>query len=117
MENALISKISVEPRGIREPLADRPRTEPARDAVTTQPAEEAAPRSEGVVAAVKKINDFIQVIRRDLQFSVDEDTGMTVVKVMDAETEEVIRQIPSEEVLAIAANLEEARGLLFKAKA
>jgi flagellar protein FlaG len=40
-----------------------------------------------------------------------------VVAVVDAETQEVIRQIPSEEVLAIAARLDEARGLLFEGKA
>lgn len=117
MENALISKVSVEPRGIREASASRPRTEPARDVVPAEPAEQAKAQPENVVSAVNKINEFIQVIRRDLQFSVDADTGMTVVKVMDSESQEVIRQIPSEEVLAIAANLEEARGLLFKAKA
>jgi flagellar protein FlaG len=117
MENALISKISVEPRAIRESSVNRPRAESARDVVEAEPAEQTKAQPENVVSAINKINEFIQVIRRDLQFSVDENTGMTVVKVMDSESQEVIRQIPSEEVLAIAANLEEARGLLFKTKA
>lgn len=75
------------------------------------------PSAENVAAAVEKINDFIQITRRDLQFSVDDETGRTVVKVLDSETDEVIRQIPAEEILTIAANLDEVRGLLFKAKA
>ena len=66
--------------------------------------------------AVERINDFIQIARSDLVFSVDESTGRTVVSVVDAQTQEVIRQIPSEEVLAIAARLDEARGLLFEGK-
>lgn len=70
-----------------------------------------------LATAVEQINDFIQIARRDLVFSVDERTGQTVVSVVDAQTQEVIRQIPSEEVLAIAARLDEARGLLFEDKA
>lgn len=73
--------------------------------------------AEEMQSAVSKLNDYIQIVRRNLQFSVDEDTGRTVVKVMDVETEEVIRQVPSEEALKLAKHLEEIRGLLFKAKA
>ncbi len=39
---------------------------------------------------------------RTLNFSVDEESGKPVVKVIDFETKEVIRQIPSEEVLTMA---------------
>jgi flagellar protein FlaG len=70
-----------------------------------------------VSKAVQKINDFVKVVRRDLEFSVDEATGRTVITVKDSETDEVIRQIPPEEVLSIAENLENVQGLLLKAKA
>ena len=53
---------------------------------------------------------------RNLQFTVDEDTGIDVVKVIDTETEEVIRQFPSEEVLAIARALDKLQGLLIRDK-
>ena len=67
--------------------------------------------------AVKQINDFVQDIQRDLEFSVDDDTGRTVIRVFDSKTDELIRQIPNEEVLELAKNLKETNGLLFNAKA
>jgi flagellar protein FlaG len=48
-----------------------------------------------------------------LQFSVDKDTHSTVVKVIDSETNKLIRQIPSEELLSISKRLEAATGMLF----
>ncbi|ANB03142.1 flagellar protein FlaG [Ectothiorhodospira sp. BSL-9] len=70
-----------------------------------------------VDAAVERINEFVQVVQRDLHFTVDDSTGRTVVKVMDSQSEEVIRQLPPDEILAVAAQMEELRGLLVKEKA
>jgi flagellar protein FlaG len=52
-----------------------------------------------------------------LQFSIDDDTGKTIVRVSDAETGEMIRQIPSKELLEIARSLDKLQGLLLKQKA
>ncbi len=52
--------------------------------------------------AVSQINEFVQTIERDLSFSHDETSGKTVIKVVDSGSGELIRQIPSEEVLALA---------------
>lgn len=52
--------------------------------------------------AVENINQFVNSQGRTLNFSVDEESGKPVVKVIDFETKEVIRQIPSEEVLTMA---------------
>ena len=57
--------------------------------------------------AVRKLNEHIQVVQRELHFSVDEDSGQTVIKVMDLATKEVIRQIPNEEALSFARKLNE----------
>ena len=54
---------------------------------------------------VASINRALQERRSSLSFSVDEGTGKTVVRVFRQSTGELIRQIPSEEVLAIAASL------------
>jgi flagellar protein FlaG len=54
---------------------------------------------------VGKLSDFVQSIQRSLEFSVDEESGRTVVKVMDTKTDEVIRQIPPEEVLRILRHM------------
>ncbi len=67
--------------------------------------------------AVSKMNDQMQDLRRSLQFSIDEDSGRTVVKVVEAETKEVIRQIPSEELLALSKRLEENVGRIIQAEA
>jgi len=56
-------------------------------------------------AAVSKINEIVQSIQRDLTFNLDKDSGETVIRVMDSESGELIRQIPSEEALAIAIHL------------
>lgn len=57
--------------------------------------------------AVSKINEIVQSVQRDLSFNMDEDSGKTVIRVVDTESGELIRQIPSEEVLAIASHLRE----------
>lgn len=72
---------------------------------------------EQVEAAVATIQDFVQSVRRDINFSLEEGSGRVVVKVTDAGSGDVIRQIPSEEALQLAENLSEVRSLLFKAEA
>ena len=72
---------------------------------------------ESLGEAVASIKDFVQTIRRDLNFDLDDSSGKMVVKVTDRSTGEVVRQIPTEEALRLAKNLEEARSLLFKAQA
>lgn len=57
--------------------------------------------------ALTQINDFVQSKNRQLNFSVDEDSGRQVIKVTDAHSGDVIRQIPTEEVLKLSARLEE----------
>jgi len=67
--------------------------------------------------AVKQIQDMIKQTANSLQFSIDEDIGVTVVKVIDTESKKVIRQIPSEEVIDIAKALDKLQGLLVKQQA
>lgn len=67
-----------------------------------------------VKQAADQINALAQQFNRNLQFTVDDDTGINVVQVIDTETEEVIRQIPTEEILAIAKALDKLQGLLIK---
>jgi len=66
---------------------------------------------------VSNLNDFAQTMNRDLQFSVDEDSGRTVIKVIDSETKETIRQIPPEEVVALAAHFRDGEGGLLRERA
>lgn len=70
-----------------------------------------------VKQAVQKIQGTVDNLAHNLRFSIDEDTGKTIIKVMDVHTEEVIRQIPSEEAVEIARTLDKVQGLLFNGKA
>ena len=72
---------------------------------------------EQVEDAVATIQEFVQSVRRSINFAVDDGSGHVVVKVTDAGSGDVIRQIPSEEALKLAENLSEVRSLLFKAEA
>jgi len=53
---------------------------------------------------VSEINSLIRSVQRDLAFNVDQDSGRTVIRVIDSESGELIRQIPSEDLLAIATH-------------
>ena len=64
--------------------------------------------------AVERLNDLAQSVRRELRFSLHDETGRTVITVRDTETEEVIRQIPSDEVLALITRLENSESSLMK---
>lgn len=67
-----------------------------------------------ITNAVTKVQKAIEPIASNLVFSIDEDSGRTVVKVIDSSTKETIRQIPSEEVLEIARALDKLQGLLLR---
>jgi flagellar protein FlaG len=73
-------------------------------------------QAEALRDKVAKMNDYMQNFNRSLKFSVDEGSGDTIVKVIDSETEKVVRQIPSEEVLDARNAIEKFRGLLLEVK-
>ncbi|MDP1979273.1 flagellar protein FlaG [Undibacterium sp.] len=64
--------------------------------------------------AVAEINKSVQVSSQNLEFSVDNDAKEVVVKIVDQQTKQVIRQIPTEEALEIAKSLDKLQGLLIK---
>jgi len=70
-----------------------------------------------VKQAVTRLNQYVQSIERELNFSVEKETGKTIVKVIDSHTNEVIRQLPSETAIAIAKQVKENRNLGFKGTA
>ncbi|MNC76987.1 flagellar protein FlaG [compost metagenome] len=67
--------------------------------------------------AVQEIEKFVQSVKRNLEFSIDETSGQVVVKVIASESGEVVRQIPSEEALKLAESLHNASSVLFDTKA
>jgi len=97
----------------RQEVADSGKVSPQASEKT-----EAEIDAKDVAKAVSEIADYVQSISRDLQFQVDKQTGSTIVTVLDHETKEVIRQIPSEEAVAMARFIAEnapdpVKGLLM----
>ncbi|MCX4193854.1 flagellar protein FlaG [Methylophaga sp. OBS1] len=73
-------------------------------------------RAEALQEKVAELNDYMQNFNRSLQFTVDENSGDTVVKVIDSETDEVVRQIPSQELLDARNAADKYRGILLEVK-
>ncbi len=71
--------------------------------------------------AVKDANSVFQQTQRNLQFKVDDETNELVVKIVDKESGDVIRQIPSEEMLSLIKRMQELetdqQGLVIRDKA
>lgn len=70
-----------------------------------------------VRAAVAAANEFARSAANSLEFSIDRGTGKTIIRVVDADTNQLIRQIPSEEMIAIAHALDRLQGLLLQNEA
>ena len=93
----------------------------AATAATTTSAAVSAVRAPGAPdpldEAVNKINKSLQGAGQGVEFSVDDDSKRLVVKVVDQETREVLRQMPSVEALALARALDQGKGMLIKQEA
>ena len=55
--------------------------------------------------AVDVVNQAVSLEQRSLSFSIDDASGRSVIKVIDYETDELIKQIPSEELLKVAQDI------------
>jgi flagellar protein FlaG len=69
---------------------------------------------EEVSAAVDKLNEAMAASSQSLKFEIDNDTKQIVVKIVDQSTDEVVRQIPSEEALQMAKSIDKMQGLLIR---
>lgn len=79
------------------------------------PVERAEPREtessiQEIRQAADEVNDFVQKINRNLEFSVDDSSGRVVITVREAETGKIIRQIPPEELRSLADLVRENTG-------
>lgn len=118
----LLSPIDGQPPAIARAAAQDMRAPPAvapraaADAgANAQRADSAAPHE--VESALKTLNDFTAMVAQDISFTMDEESGKTIVKVVDTATQEVLRQFPSAEALSIARSIDKMQGLLIREKA
>ncbi len=66
---------------------------------------------------MEELSDLVQSVRRELKFSVDSDSGRTVIRVIDSSTGELVRQIPPDEVLTLVGRFREDQAGLVKEQA
>ncbi|MGJ7914687.1 flagellar protein FlaG [Massilia sp. LXY-6] len=94
---------------------------PSARSVTSAPnagaGKEQGPAREAVEKAVARLNEHTQFTAQGLRFSIDEESGKTVVKIVDSATQEVLRQFPSAEALALSHSIDKMQGLLLREKA
>ncbi len=81
-----------------------------QDAVKEEKIEQVAKEpssTKDLQSAVANVEGYVQSMQRDLQFTVDEDLDQTVVKVLDSDSGEIIRQIPEAIFLELARRLKD----------
>jgi flagellar protein FlaG len=89
---------------------------PRYDKVTSKAKEETDKKKvseDEIDDAIRDLEKFSNYFKTHLNFSKDESTGATVIKIVNSETDEIIRQIPSEEILKIASKMQDVIGVLF----
>jgi len=120
MSNNAISSIqAVTPGIVPVSSVERPRASPST-VVGDPPRSEAAPLAEppaDLEQAVGQLNGYVASSRTDLQFRIDKDAGRVVVSIVDSESGQVLRQMPSEDALRIARYLESGSVSLLREQA
>jgi len=96
--------------------ADEQKTTPNTSAANNNKVSETELPPEKLEKVVQQLQEFMREMNRSLQFKVDEDSGRNVIKVIDKESGDLVKQYPSEEVLGIVAKLAEATGVLVDFK-
>jgi flagellar protein FlaG len=68
---------------------------------------------EGSAELATKIASLPQMVRRNLKFEIDRNTGAQVISVIDSDTNELIRQIPPAQILRIIQQVQEMQGRMM----
>lgn len=63
---------------------------------------------------VESLNNAMTLIERGINFEVDNDNDRTIIRIVDRDTDEVIKQIPSEDLLKLIDHMQEMKALLFE---
>lgn len=74
------------------------------------------PKSGSPQELAEEVQQYLEEVNVQLNFKIHEDTGELIVQVIDHDTNEVIRQIPSEQLIELREKLSELRGVLFSDK-
>ena len=114
------TKSAVAPAEVVAPAENAQKSAANDNLAKTEEKATASPREnvpkEEVNQAIDEIKQQMSDIGRKINFSVDEDLNIVIIKVVNKDTEEIVRQLPSEEVVEIARNIQENKGLIFQEK-
>lgn len=105
-------KIRAETRPV-EPTNDSGRANVEEQSLQDRKAGERHVSDQEIAKAADELQKRLDEMSTNLQFSVDDNTESIVVKVTHRESGEVVRQIPSEEILDLKVKLEKLIGVLF----
>jgi flagellar protein FlaG len=95
-------------------VKQQPVVEPVKNEQFQKQAKETQEVSmEKLDAAIGRLNEMMENSQRSLSYSVDKSSDKIVVQVRDYTTDQVVRQIPSEEALKFAESLDRMLGMLF----
>ena len=92
----------------REGKSQQPRTDMPRQERVSE---------EDMIASIEKANKNLNIYDKRLEFSIHEKTKEIMVKVIDQNTDEIIREIPSQKILDVLAGILEFAGLMVDEKA
>jgi flagellar protein FlaG len=103
-----------QPQQAQQPVVRQPVVEaPSNERFQKQAQEIQDVSMEKLDAAIDRLNEMMQNSQRSLSYSVDKASDKVVVQVRDYTTDQVIRQIPTEEALRFAESLDRMLGMLF----
>ena len=69
-----------------------------------------------IMQAIKQANKALEGTNRRFEYSVHEQTNTIMIKVINSDTDEIIREIPPERILNLIAKLWELAGLIVDKK-
>jgi flagellar protein FlaG len=120
-ELASLSKISVAKSDVSNPIEKTTQLREADPGLQTRELKRAGENrailrkevQDRIDDVLAYLNNEMRMRSRQLKFGVDRQSNATVIRVVRTDTGAVIRQIPSQELLDLANNLEQLKGLMF----
>jgi len=108
--------LPTERASITSAVAAKPDRPPPALKPAAPPAPPSQPSASQVDVAIEAANRSMQAVATNLKFEKDNTSGKIVVRVIDSETQQVLRQMPSEEMLSMSKALDSLKGLMVHLK-
>lgn len=88
----------------------------SQSVITTNVLEKHNTKEDEIINSIEKANKKLQGSATELSFSVHSGTKQIMIKILDTNTKEIVKEIPSEKILDMVANLMETAGLIIDKK-